>query len=90
MNYNDAFDMVNKKANEGNKVIMKIEENDDYWFFVLGNPGVRNFDDGASSFYVSKRDGNIIQVKLWLKEIQELNTNFKNNSKVIYDYYKNV
>ena len=66
---------------------MKIQENEDYWFFNAGLPNEQFFDDGAGSVYISKKDGTLIPMHLWLPEVQELNSKFEENSKTIYDYY---
>jgi hypothetical protein len=55
------------------------QENDDYYYFETE----RAFDDGAGNCYISKKDGTLIPVHLWLPEIQELNSKFRENSKVI-------
>ena len=61
---------------------MKIQENEDYWFFNAGLPNEQFFDDGAGSVYISKKDGTLIPMHLWLPEVQELNSKFEENSKM--------
>lgn len=87
MTFEEAKKKAEIKANEVGKKIMKIQENEDYWFFDAGLPNERSFDDGAGSIYISKKDGTLIPMHLWLPEVQELNSKFRENSKTIYDYY---
>jgi len=85
--FEEAKKLAKIKINESGRKIMKIQENEDYWFFKAGLPNERFFDDDGCSYYISKKDGNIIPAQLWLNEVQELNAKFRNNSKTIYDYY---
>lgn len=87
MTFEEAEKKAEIKANEVGKKIMRIQENKDYWFFDAGLPNEQFFDDGAGSIYISKKDGTLIPMHLWLPEIQELNSKFRKNSKTIYDYY---
>ena len=87
MTFDEAKEKAEAKIKELGKIIMKIQENDDYWFFDAGLPNEQFFDDGAGSVYINKKDGTIIPKQLWLPEVQELVVKFKENSKTIYDYY---
>lgn len=87
MNFEEAKMKAEIEANEEEKIIMKIEENDDYWFFEAGLPNERFFDGGAGSVYINKKDGTVIPMNLLMREIQELNAKFKEDSKTIYNYY---
>lgn len=87
MTFEEAKEKAELKAKEVGKTIMKIDENDDYWFFEAGLPYEQFFDDGAGSVYISKKDGTMIPQQLWLPEVQELRMKFIENSKTIYDYY---
>ncbi len=87
MSFKEAKANAEIEASKVGKVIMKIQENNDYWFFDAGLPNERFFDDGAGSSYINKKDGTIIQMHLWLPEVQKLNAMFKENSNTIYDYY---
>lgn len=87
MTFEEAKEKAEIKVNEVGKKIMKIQENEDYWFFNAGLPNEQFFDDGAGSVYISKKDGTLIPMHLWLPEVQELNSKFGENSKTIYDYY---
>lgn len=87
MTFEEAKAKAELKAKEVGKIIMKIQENNEYWFFSAGLPNEKLFDGGAGSIYLSKKDGTIIPMQLWLSELQELNNTFKENSNTIYDYY---
>ncbi|MDE5888569.1 MAG: hypothetical protein K2H20_00970 [Bacilli bacterium] len=87
MTFEEAKAKAEINVNKVGKIIMKIQENNDYWFFEAGLPNEVFVDDGAGSVYVSKKDGAIIPMHLWLPEIQELNVKFQENSSTIYDYY---
>lgn len=87
MIFEEAKAKAEIEVNRVGKIIMKIQENNDYWFFDAGLPNERFFDDGAGSIYINKKDGTIIPMHLWLPEVQKLNAEFKENSKTIYDYY---
>lgn len=87
MNFEEAKKKAEIEANKVEKIIMRIQENNDYWFFEAGLPNERFFDDGAGSMYINKKDGTIIPMHLWKQEIQELNAKFKQESKTVYDYY---
>lgn len=87
MTFDEAKVKAETEINKIGKIIMKIQENKDYWFFEAGLPNKRFFDDGAGSVYINKNDGTLIPMHLWLTEIQELNVKFKENSNTIYDYY---
>lgn len=87
MTFEEAKAIAEIEANKVGKIIMTIQENNDYWFFDAGLPNERFFDDGAGSIYISKKDGTIIPMHLWLPEVQELSTKFEENSNTIYDYY---
>lgn len=87
MTFEEAKEKAEIKVNEVGKKIMKIQENKDYWFFDAGLPNEQFFDDYADSIYISKKNGALIPMDLWLPEVQKLNSKFKENSKTIYDYY---
>lgn len=88
MNFEKAKAKAEIVANEVGKIIMKIKENNDYWYFHVGFPHTQFFDDDAGSIFVNKKDGTIIESHLWLKEVQKLNWEFYLNSKTIYNYYE--
>lgn len=87
MNFEEAKEKAEVKIKEIGKIIMKIQENDDYWSFDAGLPNVKFFDDAAGSVFISKKDGTVIPKHLWLPEVQELMVNFEKSAKTIYDYY---
>lgn len=87
MTFEEAKEKAEVKVKEVGKKIMKIQENDDYWFFGAGLPNEQFFDDAAGSIYISKKDGTIIPKHVWLPEVQKLTVKFKENAKTIYDYY---
>lgn len=87
MIFEEAKAIAEIEVKKVGKIIMKIQENNDYWFFDAGLPNEQFFDDGAGSIYINKKDGTIIHMHLWLLEVQELNTKFQENSTTIYDYY---
>lgn len=87
MNFEEAKIKAEREAKQDGKIIMKIAENNNYWYFEAGLPNEQFFDDGAGSIYISKKDGSIIPMHLWLPEVQKLNTEFQKSSKTIYDYY---
>lgn len=87
MSFEEAKAKAEIEANKVGKVIMKIQENNDYWFFDAGLPNEHFFDDGAGSIYVNKNDGTTVPMRLWLPEVQKLNAKFKENSNTVYDYY---
>ena len=78
----DAINKAKEYADSCNKKIVWAEENDDYYYFQTE----KAFDDGAGNCYISKKDGTLIPVHLWLPEIQKLNSKFRENSKVIKIY----
>lgn len=88
MSFEEAKAKAEIESNKVGKVIMKIQENNDYWFFEAGLPNERFFDDGAGSIYINKNDGTIVPMRLWLPEVQKLKAKFKENSNTIYDYYR--
>ena len=75
----DAINKAKEYADSCHKKIVLAQENDDYYYFETE----RAIDDGAGNCYISKKDGTLIPVHLWLPEIQKLNSKFRENSKVI-------
>lgn len=75
----DAINKAKEYADSCNKKIVLAQENDDYYYFKTE----KAFDDGAGNCYISKKDGTLIPERIWLPEIQELNSKFRENSKVI-------
>lgn len=87
MTFEEAKIKAENEAEKVGKKIMKIQENNDYWFFEAGLANEQFFDDGAGSIYINKNNGTIIPMHLWLPEVQKLNAIFNENSNTIYDYY---
>ena len=87
MDFKEAKIKAKIEANKCNKIIMEIQENEDYYFFEAGLPNQHFFNDGAGSTFVRKKDGKVIPMRLWITEIQNLYYEFSKTAKTIYNYY---
>lgn len=87
---NITFEKAKEKAlaiaSEKGKIIIRIEENDEYWLFKAGfEDGHKNFDNGAGSSYISKADGSTRGLKPW---DMDFTRKFEESAKVIYNYFE--
>lgn len=86
VSFEQAKAIANAEAKKYGKIVTRIEENDEYWRFDAEfEDGHDNIDDGIGSVYVSKKDGSVRGLQLWDMEFTE---KFKENSKVIYNYFE--
>lgn len=82
MNFEQAKELAEKEASEFGKIIVKIEENTEYWRFEAAfEDGHVDLDDGAGGCYVSKKDGSVRGLQPWDMEFTE---KFYKTAKTIY------
>lgn len=83
--FEKAKEIATERAKEHGKIIIKIEENDEYWRFKAGfEDGHVDKDGGIGSVYIKKKDGSERDLQLWDIKFTE---KFYENAKLIYDYY---
>lgn len=89
-NFDKAKEQAEEIASKLGKIIIKVEENDEFWRFEADYAYPKtgeSIDGGAGSSYVSKSDNSIRKYDLIERDF---NQNFEQTSKVIYDYYNDI
>ena len=87
---NIDFETAKKNASEYaknyNKIIVKIEENNEYWHFEAEfEDGHGDFDNGIGSSYISKKDGSLRGLEPWNMDFTR---NFYLDAKLVWDISK--
>ena len=83
--FEQAKAIATDEARKHGKIVIRIEENDEYWLFKAGfEDGHREFDDGIGSIYVSKKDGTTRGLNLWDTDFTR---KFKDSAKEVYNYF---
>ena len=86
ISFDQAKEIAAEEAKKHGKIIVKIEENDEYWRFDAGfEDWHRDFDNGIGGMYISKKDGSTRSLQPW---DMDFTRNFNETSKVIYNFFE--